>query len=910
MKRLLSALTVACSLLWIPCSLDAQERGAVALGEAIAGLGVSARVLVIAAHPDDEDTRLIAWLARGRHVRTAYLSLTRGDGGQNLIGNELGEALGVIRTEELLAARRIDGGSQYFTRAYDFGFSKSAEETFRHWPKDSLLRDVITVVRSFRPHVIVSIFSGTPRDGHGQHQAAGILAREAYDAAGDTARFPIGINPWKLPPWTPLKFYRSSRFDPDSATLAFNVGEYSPLLGRSYAEIAAESRSQHKSQGFGSIQHKGVVMDYVRREASRVRAPEDPKAERSIFDGIDTTWAQFRGQVEHPLPRRLLAALPAAIAKVQTAPYFRDPASVIGPLAALERLLFGAGFVNSERSLADSAGREIDIPPELGPAYSEAERRTSRALALATGVAMEATTDRELVSLGDSARVTLTVYNRGRVPIRVTPDYIFACQGGDALVDALGDRVQHGSYKAFEPDSNAVIAPDSARSWVGWLCNDDLRPYGLTLTGNLAQTQGPTQPWWLAPGRGGDMFRVASIMAPEEEVNAGSRLHARVEVVGTGGGPARFDVEAPVVHRYADPVRGDVSRPLAFVPAIAVSPERKVEYVPAVAPIDRVLRVTLRTGSTTPQVARVSLRLPTGLRADSARRVVTLDSSTTTRTVVFRVRGRLAPGRHTIRAVAESNGHTFTSGYTLIDYEHIRPQRMYRVAVVALEAVDVKLPPRLNVAYIPGVGDNVAPMLEQLGIPLTVLDPIALPTVDLARFTTIVVGPRAYESHPELVANNARLLDYARNGGTLVVQYGQYEMMQPGIMPYEIAIKRPHTRVTDETAPVRLVRADHRLLTTPNRIAARDFAGWVQERALYMPATFSSQYTPLLSMSDPGEDPNNGALLVAPYGRGTYVYTTLAFFRQLPAGVPGAARLFVNLLGAGQGTAAATKAGK
>src|SRR5919205_3848835 len=292
-----TALTLGTALLIAaPRSSIAQERGAAALGELVSGLGVSARVLVIGAHPDDEDTRLITFLARGRHVETAYLSLTRGDGGQNLIGNELGEALGVIRTEELLAARRIDGAHQYFTRAYDFGFSKSAEEAYTHWPHDSLLKDVVTVVRAFRPHVIAAVFSGTPADGHGQHQVAGILAREAFDAATDTVRLPRSATAG-LGGWTPLKFYRSTSYrNGEGATLKYNSGEYSSLLGESYAEVAAESRSQHKSQGFGALRRKGYMAGSVRREASRVGAPADAAQERSIFDGIDTTWARIRAE--------------------------------------------------------------------------------------------------------------------------------------------------------------------------------------------------------------------------------------------------------------------------------------------------------------------------------------------------------------------------------------------------------------------------------------------------------------------------------------------------------------------------------------------------------------------------------------------------------------------------------------
>jgi hypothetical protein len=274
------------------------------------------------------------------------------------------------------------------------------------------------------------------------------------------------------------------------------------------------------------------------------------------------------------------------------------------------------------------------------------------------------------------------------------------------------------------------------------------------------------------------------------------------------------------------------------------------------------------------------------------------------RVAEFRLRGKVPPGRYSIAAVAQSGGQRWTTGYTAIEYEHIRPQALYRDAAITLSSIELALPPRIDVAYIPGVGDNVAPTLQQLGVPLTVLDPARLSTTDLSRFTTVVIGPRAYESQPELVTANARLLEWVRGGGTMVVQYGQYEMMQPGMMPFEISISRPHDRVTDENAPVKVLRPDSPLLSAPNRIGDPDWRGWVQERALYMPHTFASQYESLLSMNDPGEPPNAGALLVAPYGRGRYVYTTLALFRQLPAGVPGGARLFVNLLAPAGSTSA------
>src|SRR5689334_16042809 len=294
MRRLLLALALTAPAL-VRAQALTDMRGATALAHAVEGLGNTTRVLMIGAHPDDEDTRLVTWLARGRHVETAYLSLTRGDGGQNLIGNELYEALGAIRTEELLAARRIDGAKQYFTRAFDFGFSKTIEDTYKFWPKDTILGDVVRVVRAFRPHVIVPVFSGTPRDGHGHHQVSGILAREAFDAAADTVRLPARATSG-LGAWTPLKFYRGAYgiADRSKASLVFNVGEYSPLLGRSYAEIAAESRSQHLSQGFGIVQNKGARLDYLQLEASRVGAVAPGAREQSMFDGIDVSWARFR----------------------------------------------------------------------------------------------------------------------------------------------------------------------------------------------------------------------------------------------------------------------------------------------------------------------------------------------------------------------------------------------------------------------------------------------------------------------------------------------------------------------------------------------------------------------------------------------------------------------------------------
>ena len=826
-----------------PRLLGSQERGATALGDAILGLGVNTRVLMIGAHPDDEDTFLIAWLSRGRHVKTAYLSLTRGDGGQNLIGNELGEALGVIRTEELLAARRIDGADQYFTRAFDFGFSKDTVDTYKHWPKDSILGDVVRVVRAFRPHVIVAVFSGTTRDGHGQHQVSGLLAREAYDISGDTLRFPVSQYGTA---WTTSKFYRAGRGNAQAGTLGVDVGEYSPLLGRSYAEIAGQSLSQHKSQGFGVSQRKGPVLNYVRREATRVNEATPPTTERSLFDGIDTTWARFRAAAGPQAA--LVDSLPAAFAAVRAAYEPFAPDKLIPSLARALRLV--QAF----------APRQLVTNADLARSVDNARIRITNALRLTSGVTIEANSF-ELFPLDSLTPVFVAIYNRGRDTVAVS--------GGMTS----GPRPSVSMTR--------LLAPGGVQRDTLFMRVDSL-----------------SQPWWLAKGRDRGMF-----VLPGSDVAENARgFYPGVGYSVDLGGPRMGRIVgfvAPVTLRYVDDVRGEVEHNSEGAPAILISIDEVKQYAAASVPIDREILVRVRSVDWNPRDVRVMLTVPPGLAADSTARSVRVEKHGDERTIRFRLRGRLASGVHNIVAVAHSGGQTFRLGSQLIDYEHIRRQRIYRPAEVTISAVDVRVPGNLSVAYVAGVGDNVAPALTQLGIPVTVIAAADVARAQLSGFTTLVIGPRAFEAHPELVAANHRILDFARRGGTVVVQYGQYEMTQPGIMPYPITIARPHDRVTHEDSPVTILDPAARELAAPNRITSADFAGWVQERSLYMPRTFDEHYRPLLEMGDPGAPPNRGAILVAAVGQGRYIYTSVAFFRQLPAGVPGGARLFVNLLSAG-----------
>ncbi len=841
----------------------AGEGGAAALGELVDGLGVSVRVLMIGAHPDDEDTRLITWLTKGEHADVAYLSLTRGDGGQNLIGNELGEALGVIRTEELLAARRLDGAHQYFTRAYDFGFSKSADESFQHWPHDSVLSDVVTIIRAFRPHVIVSVFSGTPRDGHGQHQVAGIVAREAFDAAMDTVRFPRSATAG-LGPWTPLKFYRSrSYWGGEGATFTYNAGQYDPLLGESYAELAAQSRSQHKSQGFGRVAELGSMTGSVRREASRVGAPGDPGRERSIFSGIDTTWGRLDSLVSRPEERALVARLVAASREAREKIDLFDPSKSVDALTTTYEAL--AALAAAER---ESPHPSQDVLASVADGLA----RTTRALLMARGIAIEATVDRDFVALGDSVAVSVGVYNRGKLPVAVR-----VLRPGATLALASAAKGTGGARPATSGSSAVVIAPDSAYVRTIFVHGDSL-----------------SRPWWLVTPRRGDMFSVPVDGKSEDS----RRLGPTVRLVFDDG---TVETEVPVVHVFGDPVRGEVRQPLRVVPPVSVTLDRTVALARAGAPIERTVRVTVRSAVASMSNATLSLELPRGLTADSVMRTITLPGLDSSASYSFTMRGTLTPGEHRLAASVRSGGETYGIGYTSIDYDHIRPRNMYRDASVAIHAVDAALPPGLKVGYIQGVGDNVAPALRELGVPLTLIDPASLATADLSRFNTIVIGTRAYQSHPALATTNARLLSWVRQGGTLVVQYGQYEMARPGMMPYPVTLSRPAARVTDENAPVKVLKPESPLLTWPNRIGPDDWQGWVQERSVYMPTTFDSHYTALLEMHDPGEEPNDAAILVTPYGKGSSVYTTLSLFRQLPAGNSGGARLMLNLLGAGRG---------
>jgi len=852
----------------VPAAAVAQgtvdpNHGVVAVAQQLRGLGSVKRVLVIGAHPDDEDTSLLALLVRGLGADAAYLSLNRGEGGQNLIGPELGVGLGLVRTEELLAARRLDGAEQFFSRAYDFGYSKSAEETFRFWPRDSLLADVVGVVRRFRPQIIVSTFSGTPRDGHGQHQVAGILAREVFDAAGDRTRFPDQLSDG-LQPWTPLKLYRSTRFDRDATTLMVETGRLDPLFGRSYHQIAMSSRSRHRSQDMGRIESLGPRSTNLQLLESKVVAG-DAGTETSLFDGVDTTLVGLTSGLPMGHTRDTLEEdLNDYVTRVQRARDLLGHGSSAPMVAELSDALISLRRV---LELAEAAGPGAG---ELRFALRDDELGLETALSEAAGVIVEAFSDDDLLVPGQHAEVEVQVWN-----------------GGDSVVDLDDLVLRVPSGWTFEPRRRqnmelppgtltsqrfAVVVPDDA---------EFTRPYFLRAPLSVGVYQWPAD----------DSVRTKPFDAPLIEVRASlSIAGASVERV------------AGAVHRFADQAIGEIRRPLYVVPAVGVEAAPRTAVWPLGAPEGVTVNVRLTGQAPNGVAGKVFLEIPNDWAVSPRQVPFELPAAGRATTVAFEVMpgSMRGPDRFEIRAVAETaDGRRFDVGYSIIDYPHTQRRLLFEDAAVRVEAIDLAIESGLRVGYVPGAGDAVAEAIDALGVSVDVLDDRAVGAGDLGAYDAIVVGIRAYETNPVLVASNERLLRWVSEGGTLIVQYQQYSYFNEEHAAYPLSARWPHDRVTVESAPVAILAPEHPVFVHPNLIGPRDFDGWVQERGLYFANEWDERYEALLETADPGEAGKRGGLLVARYGDGLYVYTGLSLFRQLPVGVPGAYRLLANLLSLG-----------
>jgi LmbE family N-acetylglucosaminyl deacetylase len=783
------------------------------------------RLLVIAAHPDDEDTGLLTLAVRGYGADAAYLALSRGEGGQNLIGTELGVALGLVRTQELLAARGIDGARQFFTRAYDFGYTRDLVETEGRWLPDSVLKDVVRVFRRFRPHVVMSVFSGTGRDGHGQHQMAGVMALRAFDASGDSSAFRDLAAEESLAPWTPLKRYTSRWFRPEGATVSLPGARLDPRVGRTIHQIAMESRSQHRSQDFGVLQRLGPSDVRLALEQSRVEASPDG----GLFDGVPA----------HP---SWLTAFADSVRKA------------VGPATLGHAVPALAGALTRVRGEGGGEGA------------------LSEALAIAAGVLLDARAERALLVAGESVSVELEAYAAADTPVRWTRGTITPSVGG--WTDPA----------AVAPPSPA-IAPGAVVT-----ARAVLRvPHGAE----------PTRPYFTARPLAGGMYDWTGVPPAVRGLPDGPPVLTARFTMEIGG--VAVTLEREVTFRERDQAVGEVRHPLRVVAPVEVSldPDTVVWSLRDTLPL--ALTVTLRHNAADTTRGEVRIAIDGWPAPPPVPFALTRRAETASLTVHVPRPASAPAGDVSAQAAAVTSRGTYAEGATPIVYPHIRPTVWMRRAETRIRVADVQRPTVGPIGYVRGASDRVPEALRRAGLPVELLDANALARGDLDRYAVIVIGSRAYETDTALASHTGRLLEWVRRGGHLVVQYQQYEFVRGGYAPYPLTIGQPHDRITDETSPVTVLRATHPAFRVPNAIGAADWDGWPQERGLYFAGTWDAAYEPLLEMRDPGRPPVRGGLLVARHGEGTYVYTGLSFFRALPAGVPGAFRLFFNLLELGRG---------
>ena len=830
------------------------------------GLPVAARALMVGAHPDDEDSALLAELVLRHGIRTAYLSLTRGEGGQNCLGPESGAALGVLRAGELLASRQFDSAEQLFSPCVDFGYAKRAEDAFAHWPRERVVGSIVQAIRALQPDVVISIWTGTPIDGHGHHRACGAATREAFDLAGDAAAFPEQIGAG-LSPWQPKRLLVRVRDIAHQAVddLHINVGRFDPLLGRSCFEVAMQGRSLHRSQNMGALQLKGGQNVVYRVGAG---APAAGGHDADPLDGLPVrleAWAQA-----------VLGDRPDVIAVIASAVQHADAAWAQfhpqRPEQTVPALAAALGGLKKAIQMLDGQ------PTALHDRLRECQRRIEAAWLQAHGLALEVLAAQPDVVAGGGVDVEAELFVRGN---------------SDVSLSSLQPHTQSGwQVECLEATALPlkVCGGGSATA-----------RFRLTAPQDEATAVASTLPPWLRLPPEGDLYRfdealpcLAAAALPPLTIRATLRAN-----------DLDIPLSAPVAWRELDPTRGELRHPLRVRPSVnaVVSPSLIVmpasrAAVPTVdvqlhAHCARQGRLVLRTcdGDQVEAQAAAVLSLQAGQQR-TVRQALPIDSG---------VSGKWVFGVEWQDETAPVGGVKAVSRlrtWQEVRYPHVEAGYVLAPAEVCVSIVAVEVAPGLRVGYLPGTGDGVAEALSALGVSVRTLDVDDLQNGDLAGFDTVVVGVRALETRPSLVAHRGRLWDYARAGGTVVVQYHKPREDGPGrFVPFDgVSLPRPAPRVSQATAPVSLLAADDPLLSFPNRLTAKDFNGWQQERGLYFLAEWPPQMTPLLESADPGEEPRRGGLLRARLGRGHYVYCAYALFRQLPAGVPGAYRLLANLV--------------
>lgn len=805
--------------------VKAQQAGipnAADLEIALQKLNVLGSILYVGAHPDDENTAVLAYLSKGRKYRTAYLSVTRGEGGQNLIGPEQGAEIGIIRTQELMAARRIDGAEQFFTRAVDFGYSKTAEETFEFWGKEKILADIVWVIRKFRPDVIMSRFTAENAGGHGHHIASGLLVKEAFTAAADPNKFPEQLkyaSPWKAKrllwnSWRPTQDEIKNR-------LRVDTGEYNPLLGKSYSEIAGESRSQHKSQGFGSAGRRGTQSDYFEVVAG------DP-ATKDIFEGIDVSWIRVPGG------RKVGLLLAKSLGSFDP----RQPSKSVPSLLAVYT--------------------ELTKLPE-GDWVRVKKEELLRVIQACAGIWMEAIADDFAAAPGDAIQIKTSVINRSDRPF---------------TLHSLGF-----------PN----IAPDSILDRP--LKNND--PLIIANTIRLPEDFPLSQPYWLEDSHREGLFAVGdqNLIGLAENPPA---ISAKIGLIADG---QLLEYSIPLLFRWTDQVEGELYRPFEVRPRVTIQSEDKV----SIFADEDAKKIKVRLKSHSPNVAGV-IRLKGSdiWRITPASLPFSLPGKYEEAEVTFDVFPPKQADAADLTVEAEVGGEKISRALVEISYPHIHRQVSFPESRLRVVKLDIKTEGK-RLGYVMGAGDEVSSALQNLGYEVTQLNDEMLKNMDLSPFDAVITGVRAYNTREGLKLSKEKLLQYMQQGGTLVVQYNVASgQLTDQIGPYPLTIGRD--RVSVENAPVAFLAPEHPLLNFPNKITAKDFEGWIQERGLYFASQWDEKYETVLSCHDPGEPDKKGGLLYARYGRGVFIYTAYAWFRQLPAGVPGAFRLFANMISAGKYT--------
>lgn len=785
-------------------------------------LNVLGTVLYVGAHPDDENTAVISYLAKGELLRTAYLSVTRGDGGQNLIGPEQSEQLGVIRTQELLEARKIDGGKQFFTRALDFGYSKSPAETFKIWNKNTILSDVVWIVRKFKPDVIIARFPETGEGGHGHHTASAILASEAFDLANDPSAFPEQLKYVTI--WQPKRIFWNAWIKTlenkkiNTAELpTINVGEYNPLLGKSYTEISALSRSMHKSQGFGaSATRNNLLNHFVLLKGDSVK--------KDLFEGIDFTWNRVEGGEE------IQKLIDKTISEFDD----ENPSASISDLAAIYTKI---------KNLEDEYWKEVKLA------------EVKELIRSCAGIWIEGIGTDEYAALGDQIKVQTSIVNRS------SENFILK----SISVNNETKKIENGSLKngeMFTSDFVIHIPDDSKISNPYWLINEHS-------TGSFAVDD--------------------QTMIGLPESTAPFNCNFTVEIYGE-----EIEFSVPLYKRITDPVDGELYSQVKIAPPAVINIEKELYFFNGTS--SKEIKVTVQSLKDNLS-GKVFFNINNGWKIEPAAIDFYDMNKNQKKDFFIKITPNQSAFQSEITAKVSIEGREYTKQIIRKQYKHIMPQTIFQDSKALLQSYDLTKTKLKKIGYISGSGDLIPNFLSDLGFDVVIFDDKQFNQNQLNQYDAIITGIRAYNTRDELAAFQKELFKYVENGGTLISQYNTTAqlILSPGIFPLKIS----HDRVTDENSAVKIINKDHKIFNYPYKITEDDFKGWIQERGLYFPAEWDEKYETLLSMNDDGENEKLSSILYAKYGKGTFVYTGLSFFREIPAGVEGAIKLFINILHAG-----------